>query len=446
MAGPTPTPHPAWQPDTRAIHGRRFDNPLHSVAEPLVPTATFYFRTTEELRAFQNQSLHQRPNDYPRHEYGRYGNPTVAAAEARLAELETADEAILVASGMAAVTAVLLTYLRAGDHVIFTADVYRRTRQFFQEWLPRWGIQSTMVPPNDFAALERAITPRTRLLYSETPTNPFLRVLDLERWVAIAQKHGLLTVLDATFATPINLQPLAYGVDIVLHSASKYLGGHHDLLAGVIAGSRARLEPIRTFLGTLGAIPSPHVAHELLRGLKTLPLRVRHQNRSGQIVAEFLHRHPAVAQVWYPGLPSHPDHAIAQRVLRGFGGVVTFTLRGSLDDALAFVDALEIPLMAPSLGGTETLISPVALMSFASYTPEERAALGIDDTLMRLALGLEAPEDLIRDLDQALRWMQHRPRSFQRPKSEITPTPAAAYAPGGAITTAAPAPRGASGQ
>jgi len=436
MAGPRPNPHPAWQAETRAIHGRRFDNPLHSVAEPLVPTATFYFRSTAELRAFQAQTDPPPAGTYPRHEYGRYGNPTIAAVEARLADLEGAEDAVLLPSGMAAITAILLTTLRAGDHIIFTADVYRRTRQLFQEWLPRWGIQSTMVPPNDFDALEAAITPRTRLLYSETPTNPFLRVLDLERWVALARQHSLLTVLDATFATPLNLQPLAYGVDLVVHSASKYLGGHHDLLAGVVAGAREVVEPIRAFLGTFGTIPSPHVAHELLRGLKTLPLRVRHQNYSGQIVAEFLQRHPAVERVWYPGLPDHPDHAIARRLLRGYGGVVTFALHGTLDDALAFVDALTIPLIAPSLGGAETLISPVALMSFASYTPEERAALGIRDTLIRLALGLEAPEDIIRDLEQALASVARRRAVSPIPKNGKDRTPAAAFAPAGARSSA----------
>lgn len=396
----TPTP---WRPATTAIHGRRGDNPYASVAEPLLTTATYYFRDSAELRMFRADPAALRPAPgVERQEYGRYGNPTVQAAEARLAALEGAEDALLTASGMAAVTLTLLGLLRAGDHVILTDDVYRRTRHLAQQLLPRWGITATVVPLNDFAALERAITPRTRVLFSETPTNPFLRVLDLRRWVELARAYGLTTVLDATFATPLNLRALQWGVDLVVHSATKYLGGHHDLLAGVIAGSRAHIQPLREFLGTFGSVVAPQVAHQLLRGLKTLPLRVRHQNAAAQRIAQFLQQHPAVERVWYPGLATHPDHAVAQQILRGFGGVVTFTLHGDLDTALTFVDALRIPLMAPSLGGAETLVSPVALMSFDAYTPEERAALGIRDTLIRLAVGLEDPDDLLADLAQAL--------------------------------------------
>ncbi len=402
MPGPTPA-QPTWRPATAAVHARRPDNPYASVAEPLVPTATYYFRDSAELRAFRADptSLHPAPGVH-RQEYARYGNPTVQAAEARLAALEGADDALLTASGMAAVTLTLLGLLRSGDHVVLTDDVYRRTRHLAQELLPLWGITATVVPLNDFAALERAITPRTRVLFSETPTNPFLRVLDLPRWVELARGYGLTTVLDATFATPLNLRALEWGVDLVVHSATKYLAGHHDLLAGVVVGARERIQPLRDLLGTLGSVPAPQVAHQLLRGLKTLPLRVQHQNASAARIARFLAGHPAVERVWYPGLASHPDHAIARRVLQGYGGVVTFTLHGDLETALAFVDALRIPLMAPSLGGAETLVSPVALMSFDAYTPEERAALGIRDTLIRLAVGLEDADDLLADLEQAL--------------------------------------------
>ncbi len=311
---------------------------------------------------------------------------------------------------MAALTLVCLAFLQAGDHILLTADMYRRTREWAETWLPRWGITATVVPVNDFAALERALTPRTRLLFAETPTNPFLRVLDVPRWVAVAQAYGARTVLDATFATPLNLQPLAWGVDLVVHSATKYLGGHHDLLAGVVAGRASDVAALRALMGTLGNVPAPETAHHLLRGLKTLPLRVQHQNASAARLARFLARHPAVERVWYPHLPSHPDHAVARRLLRGGGGVVTFTLRGTLDTALAFVDALRLPLMAPSLGGAESLVSPVALMSFDAYTPAERAALGIPDTLIRLAVGLEDPADLEADLAQALARVAAVPR------------------------------------
>ncbi len=402
MPGPTPAA-PAWNDATTAVHGRRGDNPYAAVAEPLVATATYYFRDSQELRTFRTapEALAPAPG-VARQEYGRYGNPTVQAAEARLAALEGAEDALLTASGMAAVTLTLLALLRQGDHLIITDDAYRRTRQWAQEWLPRWGVAVSVVPLNDFAALERAITPRTRVLFSETPTNPFLRVLDLPRWVELARAYGLTTVLDTTFATPLHLRPLAWGVDYVVHSATKYLAGHHDLLAGAVLGRRDALEPLRALQGTLGTIAAPQVAHQLLRGLKTLPLRVRQQTATAARVARFLEGHPAVERVWYPGLPSHPDHGVARRVLRDFGGVVTFTLRGDLEAALTFVDALRIPLMAPSLGGVETLVSPVALMSFDAYTPEERAALGIRDSLIRLAVGIEDADDLLADLEQAL--------------------------------------------
>ncbi len=402
MPGPT-SAAPSWRSDTVAIHGRRPDNPYASVGEPLVPTATYYFRSSAELRAYRAQPENLAPAPgVARHEYARYGNPTVQAAEARLAALEGAEDALLTASGMAAVTLSLLAWLRQGDHIILTDDVYRRSRQWAQEWLPRWGIHATVVPLNDFVALEKAITSRTRLLFSETPTNPFLRVLDIPRWVDLARTYGLITVLDTTFATPLHLRALEFGVDLVVHSATKYLAGHHDLLAGAVVGSRERLQPLRELLGTLGSVPSPFTAQQLLRGLKTLPLRVRQQTATAARIARFLESHPAVEQVWYPGLASHPDHAIARQILGDFGGVVTFTLHGDIDTALAFVDALRIPLMAPSLGGTETLVSPVALMSFDAYSPEERAALGIRDTLIRLAVGLESAEDLLADLAQAL--------------------------------------------
>jgi cystathionine gamma-synthase len=336
-----------------------------------------------------------------RTEYGRYGNPTVAEVESRLAALDGGGAAILYASGMAALTSVLLAMLPAGAHLVLTDDCYRRTRQFCQQFLGRLGIDCTVVPLGDYAALEAAIRPETRLIVSETPTNPYLRVLDLEQLVAIARRHRVKTLVDATFATPLNLRPLEWGVDLVVHSATKYLAGHNDLLAGVASGEAGLIAALRESLGVLGGIADPHNAALVLRGLKTLGLRVDRQNQNGAAVAEFLEGHSSVAQVWYPGLLSHPDHQVAARQMTGFGGVVSFCIHGDKTATGRFVDSLEIPLIAPSLGGVETLVEQPALMSYYELSTAARTELGIPDNLVRLALGVEDTEDLIADLGQA---------------------------------------------
>lgn len=390
-----------WGDSTRAVHaGSQREKPYHAIIEPLVQTATYTFRNSEDVIAYQD--AHNRGLPTERLEYGRYGNPTVAACEARLAALEDAETAIQFASGMAAIATTLLAYLRSGDHLVMTDDCYRRTRQFCLEFLPRFNIETSVVPLGDYVALETAIRPNTRLLLSETPTNPYLRVLDVERFAEIARRHQVLSVVDTTFATPLNQRPLDWGVDIVIHSATKYLGGHNDLLAGFAAGSAAALTPVRELHNILGATSDPHNAYLLLRGIKTLSIRLARHNENGQRVAEFLEAHPAVEQVWYPGLPSHPDHAIAIAQMKGFGGVVSFTVRGGLHDTARFIDRLKIPYISPSLGGTESLVIQPALMSYYDVPPEKRHALGIRDNLVRLSLGLEDAADLIADLKQAL--------------------------------------------
>jgi cystathionine gamma-synthase len=380
---------------TRAVHGGRQKNPYHAVTEPIVQTATYAFTDSEEVRASKEGRLDGRI------EYGRYGNPTVRAAETRLAALEGAEDAILYASGMAAITGVILSLLSTGDHLILTDDGYRRTREFSLKFLQRMGIECTIVPMNDFQALEDAIRPETRLIVSESPTNPYLRVLDLPRLVSIARRHHLLTMIDSTFASPLNIRPLAWGVDLVVHSASKYLAGHNDLLAGVVAGKKELLDGLREQLGVLGGISDPHNANLLLRGIKTLGLRIKHQNRSGLHVARFLETHPKVAQVWYPGLASHADHELATAQMSGFGGVISFALHGDLHTTARFIDSLRLAQIATSLGGTETLVIQPALMTYYEYTSSERAAIGISDTLVRLSLGIEDSEDILLDLTQA---------------------------------------------
>jgi cystathionine gamma-synthase len=337
-----------------------------------------------------------------RTEYGRYGNPTVRAVEARLAALEGADDALLFASGMAAVTNTLLSMLPTGSHVILTDDCYRRTRQFALTFLKRLGIESTLVPVNDYDALEAAIRPETRLIVSESPTNPYLRVLDLPHVAAIARRHGVKTLVDATFATPVNVRPLDHGIDLVVHSATKYFGGHNDLLAGVVAGPAGLVQALRESQGVLGGVVDPHAAWLLERGLKTLGLRVARHNENALAVARFLDDHIRVRRVWYPGLEAHPDHAVARQQMRGFGGVVSFEFDGTLEETGRFVDRLQIATIAPSLGGVETLVEQPALMSYYDFTSEERAQIGISDSLVRLAVGIEDVDDLLGDLAQAL--------------------------------------------
>lgn len=386
---------------TQAVHGgAKRHNPYHAIIDPIIQTATYTFKNTADLCEFQEAHLWGLASD--RTEYGRYGNPTVQAVEQRLAALEGADAALLFASGMAAITTVLLAMLPTGAHVVMTDDCYRRTRQFCNTFLKRLGITCTLTPAGDYAALEAAITPNTRLLLSESPTNPYLRCLDLERFADIGHRHRIKTLIDSTFATPFNVRPLEYGIDLVVHSATKYLAGHNDLLAGVVAGEAGLIHSLKSSLGVLGAIADPHNAALLQRGLKTLGLRLERQNQNGQTIAEFLEAHPQIEQVWYPGLSSHPDHAIATRQMKGFGGVVSFTVKGDLHAASRFIDAVRIPIIAASLGGVESLIEQPALMSFYELSTEERLAVGIRDNLIRLALGIEDTEDLIADLAQAL--------------------------------------------
>jgi cystathionine gamma-synthase len=319
-----------------------------------------------------------------------------------MAELEGGESALVFSSGMAAITCTLLTFLSAGDHYILTEDCYRKTRQYSLEVMHRLGIGCTLVPLGDYEALEAAVTPRTRLILAESPTNPYLRVGDLPRLAEIARRHSLLTLIDATFGTPYNIKPLEQGMDLVTHSATKYLGGHNDLLAGVVVGSAEHIKLIREVNNMLGAVGSPDTMYLLLRGLKTLSLRMQRHNENGQRVAEFLEGHPAVRRVWYPGLPSHPDYDVARRLMRGFGGVVSFEVEAGLEGTGRFIDALQIPYIGPSLGGVESIVEQPALMSHFTLSEEERAALGIRGELVRYAVGIEDADDLIADLAQAL--------------------------------------------
>ncbi len=385
---------------TDAVHladpkAKAFD----SITQPIAQTATYTFESTAEIIALTD-GTHARGD---REEYGRYGNPTCRALEERLAALEGAEDAIVFSSGMAAVTTTILALVKSGQHVVFFKDCYRMTRELVTGTLAGFGIASTLLDAGDVAGLSAALRPETRLVISESPTNPYLSCIDLEALVAACKgRRGLKTMIDATFATPINCRPAEFGVDIVVHSATKYLAGHNDVLAGVMCGSRGLVSVVRDLRGVLGTVCDPHAAFLVARGLKTLALRVDRQNANGLAVATFLEGHAAVERVFYPGLASHPNHAVAVRQMRGFGGVVSFVMRGGLDGARRVCDRMKLARIGPSFGGVETLIEPPAIMSYYELTTEQRAAIGIDDGLVRLAVGIEDAVDLVADLEQAL--------------------------------------------
>jgi cystathionine gamma-synthase len=367
----------------------------NALATPIIQTATYTFANTQELCDHFEHRIE-------REEYGRYGNPTQRIAEEKLAALEGAEDCLLFASGMAAITTTLFAVLSRGAHLVVTDDSYRRTRQFLNQVLHRYGIETSTVPAGDYEAIEDALRPTTRILLSESPTNPYNRVLDLERFADIGRRHRVKTIIDATFATPFNQRPLSFGIDLVLHSATKYLGGHNDLMAGAVLGSIDLVDGVRSMQAVTGAVVDPFAAYLLIRGLKTFALRIERQNANAQALAEFLAAHPRVVAVHYPGLPTHPQHAVARRQMRGFGGVVSFEVEGDLAAASRVVDACRIPRIAPSLGGVESLIEQPALMSFYELTTEERLQVGIKDNLIRYSVGIEDGADLISDLAQAL--------------------------------------------
>lgn len=387
---------------TRAVHGgtkrRKAYNALNT---PIVQTATYTFGDTQELIDFMESKTWGDGDE--REEYGRYGNPTVSAVERKLAAMDSGEDAVLYASGMAAITSLLLSVLPSGAHIVMTDDCYRRTRQFCQTFLKRFGIETTVVPMGDYEAMETAIIPKkTRVIISESPTNPYLRIADLGRIAKLGKKYRILTMIDSTFATPVNQRPLEWGIDFVVHSATKYLSGHNDLLAGVVVGRADRIKALRDARGVLGGIVDPQNAYLLDRGIKTLGVRVQQQNQTALAVARILDDHPRIERVWYPGLESHPDHEIAAAQMSGYGGVVSFEVKGDLQTTSRFIDRLKIPYIAPSLGGVESLIEQPALMSYYEKTSEERLSLGIKDNLVRFAIGIEDTDDVLYDVQQAL--------------------------------------------
>jgi cystathionine gamma-synthase len=388
---------PAPKFSTLSVHaGETRQKPGDSITDPIFCAATYTFPNTQALIDFVEQ-------EQPREEYVRYGHPGERVAERKLAALEGAETALLFSSGMAAMVGLLMAKLSGGDELVYFDECYHRCREFCVKHLSRFGVKTTMVPACDYDAMEAAITPRTKLLISESPTNPHQSIVDIDRFADIGRRHGVETLIDSTLATPYNLRPIEAGIDYVLHSATKYLGGHNDLLAGVVLGSEEKMESVRNLRGIVGSVNGPHNVYLLLRGLKTFELRMQRHNENGQRVAEFLEQHQRVEKVYYAGLESHPHHQIARRQMRGFGGLVTFVVRGADSRATAdVVDALRIPRIAPSLGGVESLVEQPMYMSYHKYTAQERRSFGIPDNMIRLACGIENADDLIVDLAQAL--------------------------------------------
>jgi cystathionine beta-lyase/cystathionine gamma-synthase len=379
--------------ETEAVHGgtslEKKNGPLST---PIYQTSTFEVTDNrEQVRATGTDRF-----------YTRYGNPTHTVAENAIAQLEGTDAALLFSSGMAAITTSILALVKAGDHIVAQRDIYGGVTKFLSQWLPRLGVETTFVDTNDLDQHARAIRPNTRILHVESPTNPCVRVVDLEKIAVLAKERGLVSTIDSTFATPINCRPAEWGIDLVLHSGTKYFGGHSDLICGIATGRRDLIDQIHHVRTTLGCSMDPHAAFLLLRGIKTLAVRVQRQNESALRIAQFLSRHPKVTRVNYPMLKEHPDYELAKRLLSGAGGVVSFEVEGSGEDACRVAEALNLFTLAPSLGGVDSLVSIPVLTSHAMIDPELRKKMGVTEQMIRLSVGIENVEDLISDLEKAM--------------------------------------------
>jgi len=379
--------------DTKAVRGgvdlEKKNGPL---ATPIFQTSTFEVTDNEE-------QLRVTPTDQF---YTRYGNPTNTVAEKRVAELEGVDAALTFASGMGAITTTILALLKSGDHIVAQRDIYGGVTKFFTQWLPKLGIETTFVETTSHEEHRRAIQPNTKLLYLESPTNPTLRVVDLKAAANLSKHHGLISMIDGTFGTPINQHPADYGIDLIMHSGTKYLSGHTDLICGVVAGPGNLIEKIHGTRSTLGNCMDPHASWMLARGLKTLAVRVARQNENALQVAQFLEQHAKVRRVHYPFLKSHLQYEIAKAQMSGGGGIVTFEVKGSGEDARRASESMRLFTLAPSLGGVESLVSIPVLTSHAMIEPAHRVQMGVTEQMIRLSVGIEDVNDLIADLDHAL--------------------------------------------
>jgi cystathionine beta-lyase/cystathionine gamma-synthase len=384
------------KPATELIHaGERNLGDAAPLTTPIYETSTFVFENTKEVVAYNEG----RSSKYL---YSRYGNPTVVSVERKLAVLDRTERAVLFSSGQGATTTILLTHAKAGDEIICSAAIYGGTLHLLHDLLPKFGITARFVSMDELNDLGRIISDRTRIVWFESPINPTARCVDVAAIAGTCRSRGVLSVIDNTFASPINQQPIALGVDLAMQSATKYLNGHSDVTGGVVTGPAALVDPIEKSRRLVGTVMDPLPAYSLGRGLKTLPLRMARHNANAQAVAESLEKDRRVSRVLYPGLASHPDHAIAKKQMTGFSGVVCFDLGGDFDRAARAYDRLRVIKRAASLGGVESLVSMPVLTSQWGHSDEQLREAGITRGMLRLSVGLEDPEDLIADLDQAL--------------------------------------------
>jgi cystathionine gamma-synthase len=382
----------SFHPETKAVRGASdLEKKNGPMATPIYQTSTFEVADNDE-------QLRVTPTD---HFYTRYGNPTNTVAERTVAQLEGVDAALTFASGMGAITTTIMALLKSGDHIVAQRDIYGGATKFFTQWLPKMGIETTLVDTTEYDQHARAIRPNTKLLYVESPTNPAVCVVDLKRVASLARQHNLISMIDATFGTPINQRPSEFGIDLIMHSGTKYLAGHADLTCGVVAGSGDLIEKIHSTRTTLGNCMDPHASWMLIRGLKTLAVRVARQNDNALRVAEFLSRHDKARRVHYPFLKNHPQYAIAREQMSGGGGMVSFEVEGTGDDARRLTESLRLFTLAPSLGGVESLVSIPVLTSHAMIDPEQRKKMGVTEQMIRLSVGIENADDLIADLEHA---------------------------------------------
>ncbi|AZZ97351.1 aminotransferase class I/II-fold pyridoxal phosphate-dependent enzyme [Pseudoalteromonas sp. R3] len=381
---------------TNCIHGpHHFEDPHGALTAPLYQSSTFKFKDAAQGAA-------RFAGEEAGYIYTRLGNPTTRELEEKVAQLEEMEDAAATATGMGAVSASVLSFLQQGDHLIASKALYGCSFALFAHMLPKFGIEVTFVDMTDPQALADALQPNSKMLFAETPINPNMTVLDLAMLGQFAQQHKLISVVDNTFMTPLLQKPKHFGIDIVIHSATKYLNGHGDVVAGIVCGSAEHIETIKlTVLKDIGATISPHDAWLINRGLKTLHVRVARHCENAQKVAEFLDNHPKVDTVYYPGLPSHPGYRFLGEQMKGAGGVIAFEIKGGVSEGEKFINATELCTLAVSLGDPETLIQHPASMTHSPYTPEERQAAGISDGLIRISVGLEAVEDIIEDLENA---------------------------------------------
>jgi cystathionine gamma-lyase len=380
---------------TRSVHeAEPFDEETGSIAIPIYETSTFGFSKAERVPKVVAGE--------PGYVYSRWDNPTVVALEKKLAAMEHGGEGAGFSSGMAAISTSIFTFLKKGAHVLGTRDLYGGTYALIRDILPEIGFSTSLVETTDFGALERGMKKTTSIVYLESPTNPTLKLVDIQKAAKLAHSSGAVLMVDNTFASPINQNPMDLGADVVLHSVTKYINGHADLIAGAVVANKERTHRIKMMRRDFGGTLDPLPAWLILRGMKTMALRVRQQNTNAMVLAELLSTHRKVTAVHYPGLKSHPQHQLAKRQMRGFGGMLSFEVKGTTKDAMTFTESLKVATLAASLGGVETLVSQPYNMTHTQLSAKEREAMGIPENLVRVSVGIEDPEDLVDDFKRAL--------------------------------------------